>query len=215
MKSTEFITEDINELSNALKQANLGDKYFTQVLGTVEQIKLHCQPFLNEIEDPFSLLRGLRPTHEWAVNKPVRLDGRKPMSTPLWLHNELNDVFKQEFGAPFRDSIFCTGDASQAKVYGMVFCVFPIGTYEYLWSPEVRDLYQRFDFFRGKGHNQKDFVNQLDLKLYKTNGLNDAIARGHEIMVRTKNYYGLNMNNIWTDKNSGPIQNAIQDYLIE
>lgn len=221
MKSREFITESATELEQALASSSLTDNERMQIAGTVEQIKLHCQPFLNEIEDPFSLLRGLRPTHEWAVNRPVRLNGRNPMSTPQKLHDELNAEFTKRFGAPFRDSIFCTGSESQARVYGMVFCIFPVGDYQYLWSEKYRDLYQSFDKWRVH-YNETPFLDYIDFDSYQTTGLNEAIqsgsgiksTKGNEIMLRTKSYYGLNMNNIHSSRDAGPILNAIQDFLI-
>ena len=208
MKSTEFITESIFP-----DIVRIGDTANNQLSKAVEDIKINCQPFLNEIEDPFSLLRGLRPTPDWAVKKTARLANRQSMSTPDWLHKELNQMFVKRFRVPFRNAVFCTGNESQARVYGMMFAVFPIGNYKYAWSPKYRDLYQNFDNFRV--HNdQHDFIKTVDITSYQTTGLNEAIASGHEIMLYADSYYALNMNHIWTDRNSGPIQNAIQDYLI-
>ena len=214
MISKEFLREDTTELQKSLSMVIMSDSSRTQLLGTVEQIKLHCQPFLNEIEDPFSLLRGLRPTEEWAVNKAVRLDDRKPMSTPPKLHNDLNTMFTRMFGAPFRNAMFCTGNKSQASVYGMIFAIFPIGEYKYIWSPEIRDLYQKFDEWRADDP-QEDFMKIINWDSYRSNGLNDAVYKGHEIMLRTKSYYGLSMNNIWRNPQSGPLQNAIQEYWMQ
>jgi len=232
MKSTEFLREDIAKLTDVLSLARMSDSVRTQILGTVEQIKRDCQPFLNEIEDPFSLLRGLRPTPDWTVHKNVRIDDRMPMSTPENLHNSLNALFQKKFGASFRNAMFCTGNLEQAKVYGMPFAIFPIGNYKYIWSPEFRDLYQKFDGFVWDSKNdenikhlkrpnfdagmQKLWINSINWNSYRTDGLNDAIyyQNGVEIMLRCKSYYGLNMNHIKVDKNAGPLLNAIQDYLI-
>ena len=63
-------------------------------------------------------------------------------------------------------------------------------------------------------NDQKGFTDQFNWQSYQTTGLNDAIASGHEIMVRTKNYYGLNLNKIGSNNNTGPLLNSIQEYLM-
>ena len=214
MNSTEFLKEDTQAIKEVLKLVRLSDDQAVILLGVVEQIKLHCQPFLNEVEDPFSLLRGLHATNEWAVNRPVRLENRKPMSSPQKLHDEINFIMRKKFGAEFRNSLFCTGAESMAHVYGMPFAIFPVGDYEYLWSPKYRDLYTAYDIFR-VNHDKRHFVQQLDWDAFQDDKLNAAIHKGGEIMVRCKNYYGLNMNHIHIDKNGGPLMNAVQEYWMQ
>ncbi len=213
MRATEFLKEDTSELARVLKASSMSDDQRTQLIGTVEQIKLHCQPFLNEVEDPFSLLRGLRPMHAWAINKPVRLDDRHPMSTPQKLHDQINQIFVDKFKEPFRNAMFCTGDHNTAIKYGMPFAIYPVGNYTYLWSPYYRDLYTEYDYYRS-ANSKEDFIPSVNWDSYRTTHLNEAMATGNEIMIRTKSYYGLNMNHIEFDRNKGPMLNAIQEYFM-
>lgn len=212
MKSVEFISEDTEKLKSVIAQTGMTEKHSRAFLETVVGIKKNCQPFLNEIDKPFSLLRGLRPTPDWSVQKIARLSSRQSMSTPRWLHDELNKLFVRKFKVPFRNSVFCTGSDSQASVYGMIFCIFPIGNYQYAWSPEYRDLYQTFDEYRSESDQQTFTDMAFNIESYTTTGLNEAIMTGHEIMMYTDKYYALNMNHIGVDRQTQPLLNAIQEY---
>ena len=61
---------------------------------------------------------------------------RKPVSTPIEVHNFANAYFEDEFGVPFRNGMFCTGDSTFARDYGNLYLVFPVGNFKYCWSPK-------------------------------------------------------------------------------
>jgi len=217
MKALEFLIEADIPLSPDELEIFNSYKIPSELLKTLYGIKRECQPFLNEVDDPFNLFRGLRATSDWGVKKTVRLDNRTPMSMKQSIHNELNNKFTHYFGEPFRNAVFCTGSKSQATVYGMLFCVYPIGEYKYLWSSDYRDLYHAHDEYKyANGQDPTFFADRLDYESYHTDRLNDGIYSGNEIMIRTKEYYALNLNNIHNQglNDPGIVLNGIQEYFM-
>ena len=50
-------------------------------------------------------------------------------------------VFYRKFKwKPRSTGVFCTGDKEQAKGYGGLATVWPIGNFKYIWNPEIRDF---------------------------------------------------------------------------
>lgn len=71
----------------------------------------------------------------------VRKD-RKPTDTKIELHNRFDDMLNGKFGwKPRSNSIFVTGDVSDAGMYGTPYIIFPAGKTKYVWSPDTKDLY--------------------------------------------------------------------------
>lgn len=70
----------------------------------------------------------------------VRKD-RKPVGTPLSIHNTANDFFTKEFGVPVRSqALFASGCRMQADEYGTPYCIIPKGKFSFYWSPKVYDF---------------------------------------------------------------------------
>jgi len=66
---------------------------------------------------------------------------RKPKDTPIWIHKMANKAFKETHGWSPRQGVFAS-DMGTAASYGKgTFLFFPIGNYDYLWSPSVRDFF--------------------------------------------------------------------------
>ena len=58
------------------------------------------------------------------------------------IYDDLNTAFSKKYGwSPRKEGIFCTGDSSQASMYGHPHIIFPTGRYKYIWSDEYQDLY--------------------------------------------------------------------------
>lgn len=78
------------------------------------------------------------------MTKIVPRKDRTPKDMPKGIHDELDSLFKQEYGWNARsEGVFCSGDLGQAKGYGSaVFTVWPMDKYKLLWNPDVFDLFE-------------------------------------------------------------------------
>jgi hypothetical protein len=99
-----------------------------------------CKPFLNQVDEPLSLYRGMGNTAYNFVHKLIRTDGRRPKVMKPKLHDAINKYFTEQFGEPFRDSLMCLGNPVRPQMFGKVHYVFPVGNFRFLWSPEIVDL---------------------------------------------------------------------------
>jgi len=180
MKSKEFLIEGVT-LENIEEWATL--------------IKEDCQYYLNQNNPKNSpLYRGLGTSNKPFLKKRVRLNNRNPKDTHQYIHNKINKSFVEDFGAPFRNSMFCTGDAYAAANYGDVYHIFPRGKFEFLWSPNIDDLFSLWDLHDGDD-DEDEFFKHFRYGNYTNRNLNDGINSKHEIMLRCNSYYALLDNN--------------------
>ncbi len=129
-----------------LKNYELFERY-THLDEVISFLEINCHMFLDEIDDKCLVYRGYD-TKDTDVEitdgmyiKDVRKD-RRPLSTATSLHDQINQRFDDIYGKKIRsESVFATTDKEQTWIYGNRFLFFPIGDYEYYWSPEVKDLY--------------------------------------------------------------------------
>jgi len=174
-------------------------------LAMVQQIKEECQPWLQQVDNKpftqFPVYRGIGGHRKMFIEKQVRLDGRKPKDSTLALHGFMNNYFKKQFGAPFRNSLFVSSEIDQASEYavdGSVYIVIPQGNFKYIWSPEYADLLDGIHEFHladvtelSNASNLEEFEDNV-LGTYKNTDLIGAIQAEHEIMVRCQSYLGIN-----------------------
>ena len=105
-----------------------------------------CQPFLNRIDNEvkyYPMYRGLKipKTVEIGV-KAARLTNRTPKDSSPLIHDSFNRVFNEQYGHPYRNGVFASGDYHTAAAYGDgVYAIFPIGEFDYIWHEEIKDLY--------------------------------------------------------------------------
>jgi len=185
MRSQEFIIE--NDIVDVIAQ----------------KLKKHCQPYLNAVPNPLTihrLYRGLQNVdYKDIVKKRVRLDSRVPSDMPLRVHNKVNDYFREQFGEPFRDSMFATGSQREAEHYGGAYIIFPMGNFTALWAPEVSDMYSHFheienSWQAGETGVTADWEQEFYELIQTANWSQDitaGIRSGNEIMVRCSEYIGL------------------------
>lgn len=169
----------------------------------LKQIKTRCQPFLQQVKDPFTLYRGLEPglyTGELPpmfLKKQARLTDRIPTAMGRDDHNAINHYFKQEFKRPFRNGVFVTGDIAESQGYGDGYVVFPIGKFEFLWSPKIDDInYQKQDLIwndRNMDSDESELIRGLKEAKYTTENLQAAIKSKHEIMIWCKEYFAISL----------------------
>lgn len=126
--------------------------------------------------------------------KPVRSD-RRAMN----MNAETTDMFNAAISraglvANRNNSVFCSGDRTQALDYGFVYVMFPIGRFNFTWSGLLEDWYTKMDRLNSKLKMDLDFVvpkSEKDLKKLDQelklrgddNSLLEAIASEHEILI--------------------------------
>lgn len=152
MRYHELITEGLppfldpsNELFYKPEQAKI-----------IEGIKENCKPYLEAISyeaDRYLLYRGMNinAAGESSIKiqtstsklglKDVRTTGRDPMSSYKADHDLLNQYFNEQYGHPYRNGLFVTGNMNEAHDYGNPYVIFPVGNYEFIVSDYISDLF--------------------------------------------------------------------------
>lgn len=117
------------------------------------KIKKDCAHFLSLRSEP--LWRGVKLKYTSSLKKinsgelelykgTVRTD-RLPADSPLWFHEMLDKFLQKEFGTNFRSqSLFCMPTKKGTAMFGRPFAVFPIGKFDYVWSPIIEDATEDF-----------------------------------------------------------------------
>jgi hypothetical protein len=166
-------------------------------------IKKDCQPFLKEWHkiNKGPLLTGRK--NEKSFNKKQVRKNRKPRDTPEELHKLVDEWFYKKFKLKLRsNSIFSTFSYRIVGVYGVPYCVFPIGDYTIISSEEIKDLYNNIDYLFYKKFSdsvltyndlseekQKEFQNILLKHLEKSNYKKGLRYHDNEQMINCKEYY--------------------------
>lgn len=160
----------------------------------VERIKSECQPFLKEVQGRRAY-RGIQKSNPAAnyMKKEVRTD-RQPLTSTRDQHDFIDGELYKKFGwHPRSEAMFVFGAPTnfQLSVYGSIFMVFPIGQYKYVWSPDIRDLYQDLPVDR------KSYMQQWAERMiptYKDTGLKTALTmKDYEVMIGCKEYYAVRL----------------------
>ena len=159
----------------------------------MERLSKDCKPFLNLIGSQvtkYKLYRGMpfMKKADSMTKKQIRLDDRKPMSSAQVKHERYNHFFQEVFGQPFRNAMFATGSHKMAQYYGEPFMVFPIGKFDWLWSPDVNDMaldiqWPHIGGFGNVPPSQEAVDDKLEFAEYRMNhDLPKAIKSGNEIL---------------------------------
>ena len=195
MKSfREFLKEDIT------------DDQYDEV---VKMIIRDCKPFLEQsYGTDYLMYRGVQGLHKEGIRnelggvmygkKTVRFD-RAPLSSLKPDHEAINAWFRENFNVSARSAaMFVFGEKAGNRIlssYGTPCIVFPIGEFQYIWSPNVRDLYITLNIpshVRDEANPNalKDFIfKELDEVGYTNEDINRALKSTSEIMVVCKSYY--------------------------
>lgn len=107
------------------------------------------------------LLRGTMKSVDKIKKFTPRTD-RRPKDTPDKLHNLFDKEFRKRFGWAARsEGVFVTSNYKEAKSYGTPYIFFPIGRYDYIWSPKIADLYDKYESagytYYFEGENPQDW----------------------------------------------------------
>ena len=177
----------LSEITKQIKSNLLSDEAKQFVLR-------HCQPYLNEVGydlDKYAMFRGvskralgrMEDTHiDSLYMSPGSYSYRKPKDTPETVHHTVNEMFINKFGVPFRNGVFATGATRNAKYYGGVTQIIPIGDFKFCWSPQVQDF---FSVIEENGTEQEAIseARRLIYNEYRNTNLKQAILSHHEIML--------------------------------
>lgn len=157
----------------------------------------NCAPFLAQWNHKQFLYRGLNDAVAIGdidtagyVIKSVRADRRPLDSTP-----RVQSLFDQTaqhsgFAAVRANSLFATGDVTTAAVYDRhrrARVVFPIGAYDFTWSPIIHDFHtmvMRLTPEMRQSLEQCDPSIINELKYRQNDDINLAIQSGNEIMIK-------------------------------
>ena len=117
-----------------------------------EFIQKNCQPYLSENPDwiKYPLFRGMNEKAPITIN--VIRTNRGPKDSSPFYHNLYNKAFASKGIQTNRsNSVFCSGDPYQAEDYGDLYVIFPIGNFNYAYSPEIHDLAEYSGNFMANG----------------------------------------------------------------
>jgi len=148
-----------------------------------------CRPFINDLkkcntEDDF-LYSGRNRNDNYFIGN-VRKN-RRPSATKRSTHELFDKTFYNVFGIKARSqTIFCD-ILAEARYYGLnQYCIFPIGKYEIIWSPTIRDL-----FVDKKWANWDNLEKWIEENYVKGN-LCKALPRPTEKMIYCDDYLAIN-----------------------
>jgi len=228
------LARDSKHRAIAANHGLLMNSDMVRAMAFMETVKSDCAPYLQEIDYALynrMLYRGVIGTTKTYIAKTVRLEDREPKDINLDLHNQINEYFNENYGAPFRNSIHVTADEPQAWEYayggsdsGSVYIIFPVGKFDFLWSPKISDMLdaamghdlQRYGNVSNALRDQEKlkkywerFKNEA-LATYQTTDLKSAIKSGNEVMIRCQEYYGLRETDSTTDKHWAAYEELIK-----
>lgn len=199
----------------------LNEQQFPQyTVNLAHKIVDDCEPYLSQHSKFYimPLFRGTRQSETVDI-KQIR-SNREPKDMPRHITQLLDQWFEQQFGIRFRtNAMFATGDQSAASSYGpRLTAVYPIGQFDFLWSPNVPDLYNvmwhQVREILGIGSSRSMFsltkeqfeivqqqlperLQQLDFKFNEQ--LSKAVASNNEVMISGDKYYSVNFH--WQREN--------------
>ena len=173
-------------------------KHLNEQMGSVDisdelsLIKHDCQPFIRQAKPCRSI--AVRSATQFMstnfIKKKTRKD-RKPLSTPVNVHEMLDKMFADRFGWWVRSAgVFTYG--AEGFLYSHYF--FPIGNFQFVYSPRVKDLY---DWLIRLKHDLKigwNEIKPIDLSYIMTTYTNKNLCAGlkggkAEVVFRCKEYY--------------------------
>jgi hypothetical protein len=168
-------------------------------------LKKDCKPFLKEMKKYKGHLffRGARYTIK-DIEKIKPRKNRKPLDTPIEIHNILGNAYKKKFGwNPRTEGVFAITDEFSAELFGNVHYFFPIGNYKYLYNPKIPDLTVFFEdenVIEFKKRHEYDYIEDYEKQKEKLESLVNEIvnnskeknlyeSKGTEVSFKCKEYY--------------------------
>lgn len=172
-----------------------GEGNMKKVSEYVDLIRKKCEPFLGKIDYDirnYKLCRGVEqrdiPEQDFFFGSVRK--GRKPKDTPIEIHDHANEWFLNEFKIKHRsESLFITGKMEDTKKYGRPYVIFPVGNFNFVWSPKVKD----FLSVAIHGIHTKDELREfLERSDYTNDKFKEAVKSNNEVMINCDEYYAVN-----------------------
>lgn len=163
----------------------------------IEMIKKDCKPFLREKMPGDFLYRGMKRNIDFYKKLKIRKN-RRPKDTPERLHKIFDEEFKKKFGWGARsEGIFCTPSFDDAAYYGDAYLIFPIGSFKFVYSIHIPDLYTHVkklysSYFLGQGEDEE--IRELAKNLvdtYTDKQLDRGMDIDVEISINCNEYYAV------------------------
>lgn len=158
----------------------------------------------NIISASANKLKGDRNVFDYAIYKTRK--NRIPLNTPLELHKIADKWFSEKFGFKARSQAVLTfGDdtmITKSEYGNFVSAIFPIGNYEYAWSPSVKDMnvlvkntaLNRRLKTDGR-YDPEKVKSALEDFGYTSKNLEEAVTSGNEVMLSCNSYVAINLRN--------------------
>jgi len=165
------------KLQDYLIEQEEGLEYF------IPKIQAECKPFLKDIRGAAgTLFRDDTKNRNKPVWKKVTRTDRRPLDTPLELHNMLDDFFLEKFGWRARsNALFCWPLRFISGFISGKWLVFPAGNYKYIWSNKAVDIFADTYSFNDFKRNFSDSYTDKNIK--------KSMIYEHELMVNCKYSY--------------------------
>lgn len=147
MKFNDYITEK--------------DKRAMQVYGVISALKKNCAPFINELQKTNAKLlwRGTHKAKTSSIIQVTPRTDRTPTDMPEGIHDEFDRRFKKKFGWNVRrEGVFVVSNYIDASNYGIPYIFFPVGKYQYIYNPFIKDLFSYYDDESTSGGNEFNFL---------------------------------------------------------
>ena len=204
MRYRELIEGDITDIMNAAEHPGIDDERAkSEYLDMVELIKRDCQPYLSQVDDPISLYRGVSRSYDGInVGRPLyhkkraHLEDRKTKAMSHFGAQYVQKYFTENFGHPYRNGVMAINDQLHSGYFGVDTVFFPIGEFEFLWSPTIKDLnWDMPQILKVVNRDPKEATRLikavLDKGKYQTTDLQAAVDSKNEIMFWVKEYYAV------------------------
>lgn len=180
-------------------------------------IMKECMPFIEElrktnIKDKLLYRGDFIDNRETKIIKLKSFKKREPKDTPLVIQKKVDAILYKKFGwRPRKNGVFTTTSDQQASKYGYLFLFFPIGDFEYVYNPNINDMYGFLSYdtepqivengklcdvdFEGNAITTKDVDKAIEelTKNYQNDNFKKALESKVEIMFKCDNYYLVNV----------------------
>jgi hypothetical protein len=173
-------------------------------------LEVECSKFFNQIKKKSYIFRGIENLRS-DFKKVKSRKNRQPRDTPQYVHEKLDEMFQKNFGWKVRsEGVFTSGDPN-LEDYGDIFLFAPVGNFKYIWSADIKDLYNKLltigavppnrnipnDVIMDMFDKKSNKVEEIVKKYHHNEGLNISIRYKSEIIFKCDYYYLLNT----TDEN--------------
>lgn len=134
---------------------------------------------------------------------------RRPKDSSIDFHNVADRWFHSYFGVPYRSqALLLTSRQFTAQAYAAtpehIMRILPLSDYRYCWSPNAVDLL--FAAKKLEGAGPREIEDHLTSLGYREDGLAEAHAAGHEVMLYCERYITIPVHlvSVNGEENGGP-----------